>query len=286
MNNSGIDTELPYSNWRDLEAQLLWIYEGPPVLVAGRFQNRDSTAWLMQQGELEIEGASRVIGPGEWVFAPQKSHKREFSRDARIVSVKFSLRWPDDRLLFEPMGVRTATAKTYPKLERTVRPLLKYVQKNKLEAGNLMHSQALSLEQFIHVERLFGRWLLAYLEVMVGLGGQVYLSRREDVRLVKAQRWLDEHPLDKRLDLHLLASRVGLSLGHADTLFHHSYGQTMRAYYDSRRFHAACHWLGETKSPVKEIAFSLGFQDATAFSHWFKKHAKLAPRYYRNQRQA
>ncbi len=277
--------ELPYSNWRDLETHLLWIYEGAPVLVSGRFQNSDSSAWLILRGQLDIEGADRTIGPGEWVFAPQRSHKREFSGDAQIISVKFALRWPDGHLLFESPRVLTASADSFPTLERAVRPLLKYVQKNKLEAGNLMYSKSLRLEQFIHIERLFETWLLAYLEVMTELGARACVSRREDARIVKAQRWLDAHPLDESLDLQKVAGGIGLSIGHADILFHQSYGHTMRGYYDQRRYHTARHWLERTQTPMKEIAFNLGFKDATAFSHWFKKHAKLAPRHYRAQKQ-
>ncbi|HBR95433.1 MAG TPA: hypothetical protein DEA90_14830 [Opitutae bacterium] len=273
--------ELSYMNWRDLDAHLVWIYSGAPVLQSGRFQSRDSSAWLMLKGELEIEGGAQTIGAGEWVFVPRKSHRRVFSSDAKIISVKFVLSWPDGRLLFEPSQVLSMPSVQCPKLERAVRALLKYVKKIQLEAGNAMHAQSLSLEEYLQSKQLFETWLMAYLEAMMALGMDAYLSRREDVRVVRAKRGLEQHPLHTPLDLRGIAGDVGLSLGHADTLFHQSYGQTMRAYYDVRRYTAACHWLSRTQMPIKEIAFNLAFKDAATFSHWFKRHAQRAPRHYR-----
>ncbi|WP_269526330.1 helix-turn-helix domain-containing protein [Coraliomargarita parva] len=273
---------LHYSNWCDLDSKLLWIYEGAPVLSRGRFRNQFLSAWCICEGSLRIGGAGgRRIEAGNWIFAPRSREPREFSEDAKIISLNFALRWPDGRMLFkfpEAIVVREACA---PELGKAARRLLRFVQEQKLHARDMMRYQMLGLSAYMQLGRLFQHWLCQYVDLMEALGHGPVLSRHSDERILRLQGTLDRHALDVPIDLQGLAASVGLSFGHADHLFAGAFGMTMRAYFDRRRLLAAEHRLREGLDPVKRIAYELGFQDATAFSHWFKKKSGLSPRAFR-----
>ncbi len=279
---SEMKNELYYSNWQDLDSQLIWIYEGAPARMSGRFENKFLSAWLITAGHLHIgQPHSRLIKAGNWVFAPQKHQLRVFSPDAKIISIKFTLRWPDGRMLFEMPHALEAEAKDHPALEQSARALLHHVESHKIQPNQLLRQQSLSFQAYLQIKQHFHNWLLAYMDSMQSIGPALSISRREDERMLKAQNLLNTHPLDQRLDLQKIAHQIGLSFGHADALFHANHGLTMRSYVDQRRLRAAQHRLKETNQPIKEIAYALGFKDATAYTHWFKKKTGKSPTQYR-----
>lgn len=283
MKCGGLEERLTYSNWRELDTNLNWIYEGVPLRMNGRFEHKLLSAWLITQGNVRVgEPGGVQICAGNWVFAPHQNQLRTFSQDAQILSIKFTLRWPDGGMLFEPAEVLQLATEHAPELEQVARLLLQFVQVNQLKDGHLMQSQSMPIESYLRMNQLFQQWLLVYIDVMQRLDQDLRVSRLEDARILQIKSSLDMHPLPLKLDLKAVASCAGLSLGHADTLFTAHYGQTMRGYVDQRRFRAAQHWLTKTNKPVKEMAFELGFMDATACAHWFKKKAGVAPTHYRN----
>lgn len=275
-------TPLFYSNWRELDAQLIWVYLGRPVRSGGRIDAKQSTAWLITNGTLNIESSPpRKAHAGQWVFPGHQSIPRLFSEDAEILSIKFILRWPDGRGLLDHAEPEIRSSQEFPELERTARSLNHYAKRQKLTAGNLMQLRSLNLRQYIRINQLFQTWLLAYIDAMEHIGVEPYFSHREDTRIIKAKQQLDTLPLSEQAPLADIASHLGLSQGHADTLFNEAFGQTMRGYLQERKLRAARHWLAKTKKPIKEIAFDLGFHDGTAFTHWFKKKSGAPPSRYR-----
>jgi len=278
--------QLYYTNWQEIEAHLIWIYAGVPVRLRGRFEHQYQSAWLIRRGQLRVDsGRGYVAEAGTWVFSPQTHPPRVFTEDAEIVSVKFALRWPDGHSLYQHRQPLLIPSQSCPELEAATLPLLEYVQTHQLHSGNRMPYQSLDLKTYLGIQHLFQPWLAAYVQAMESVGEALRVSTRGDERIVRAQNLLDQHPLDQRLDLQDMASRIGLSLGHADTLFSESYGLTMRGYFDQRKLRAAEHWLEETNRPIKQIAFELGFQDATALAHWFKKKVGQSPSSFRRSEQ-
>jgi len=276
---------LNYGHWRELDAHLVWIYEGRPIRMSGRFEHQYLSAWLITRGSLEIEGPSpRRVEAGHWVFGPHQNFGRVFSSDAEIVSIKFALRWPNGTMLFEPEQPVIVAAKDVPSLEQQARDLLALVGAMGFESNHMMQFESLEYQAYLELHQQFEVWLKAYLSVMQQAGESIRLLRREDDRVLQTQQILERHPLSADMDFKALASGLGLSFGHADALFAANFGMTMRAYLDQRRYRAAVHWLEASSKPVKLIAYELGFQDATALTHWFKKKSGLAPSHYRKQR--
>lgn len=284
MKTSHVCNELHFSNWQELDARLVWAYRGPPLRMGGRFDNRQLSAWLLLNGSLSVESEPRrEIQAGHWVFTPRANRSRVFSADAEIISIKFALRWPDGRELFDLPEMQVLPSGAAPGLERKARPLVRRVERLNLPTGNLLQYQSLALESYLQIDQSFRAWLMEYAEAMRSLEQPPVLARHSDERLLRARAILDAHPLDERLDLHAVAQQVGLSFGHADALFSASFGQTMRAYFDQRRHQAAIHSLRETAKPIKAIAFELGFQAPTSFAHWFRKKERCAPRDFRKR---
>lgn len=58
-------------------------------------------------------------------------------------------------------------------------------------------------------------------------------------------------------------------------------GMTPKAYIDHRRILEAKRFLAYSELSIKEIAFSLGFEEATNFSKFFRKHTNVTPNDFR-----
>lgn len=52
---------------------------------------------------------------------------------------------------------------------------------------------------------------------------------------------------------------------------------------DAVRYEKARHWLRESKLPIEDIAGKLGYQEAAAFNHAFKRWSGITPSQYRKQ---
>lgn len=90
--------------------------------------------------------------------------------------------------------------------------------------------------------------------------------------------------LTTRLDLETLAEMVHLSKDHLIRLFKQEMNTTPLLYINTKRIEAAQLRLVTETRPVKEIAYSLGFDDQAYFSRLFKKHTGMTPLAYKNLR--
>ena len=58
-------------------------------------------------------------------------------------------------------------------------------------------------------------------------------------------------------------------------------GRFPRAYLEKRRFESATALLAQEGTPIKRIAYDLGFAWPAAFTHWFHKLSGQSPRQFR-----
>ena len=91
--------------------------------------------------------------------------------------------------------------------------------------------------------------------------------------------------LDESLPIAALAAQACLSPSHYFALFKRQTGSTPMRYFTHLRIQYACHLLGTTSSPVKEIAEALGYKDQFYFSRVFKAVNHMAPSEYRLKQQ-
>lgn len=81
-----------------------------------------------------------------------------------------------------------------------------------------------------------------------------------------------------------LAALVGLTPDYFTRLFTRTFGVPPRVWLVRERLDRAARALTESTRPVAAVARSLGYQDATAFSHQFRQYLGVSPREYRRQR--
>ena len=88
------------------------------------------------------------------------------------------------------------------------------------------------------------------------------------------------------IDLQEIGARSGLSYVQFLRRFKGFVGMTPSDYIISLRLQKAKAMLADTALPVKEIAFSCGFENEYYFSNFFKKHTHLSPTAFRTASRA
>jgi AraC-like DNA-binding protein len=78
-----------------------------------------------------------------------------------------------------------------------------------------------------------------------------------------------------------LAAAAGLSRAHFSRMFTRTFGESPRAYLQSRRLERAAALLRNTDRSVTEICLDVGLQGLGSFTTSFKRHFDLSPTAYR-----
>jgi AraC family transcriptional regulator len=106
-----------------------------------------------------------------------------------------------------------------------------------------------------------------------------------DRRILRAMDFIEAH-LAEDLSLDRLASVAALSPYHFLRRFKAETGHPPHAYVTIKRMERARLLIETTRRPVADIAWSLGFSDASRFAHLFKRHIGAAPGALRKARSA
>jgi AraC family transcriptional regulator, arabinose operon regulatory protein len=89
--------------------------------------------------------------------------------------------------------------------------------------------------------------------------------------------------LDMPLRIEELAAKFSYSPSHFYTLFKKRTGYSPIHYFNHLKIQKACQYLSFTNMSVKEISFTLGFNDPLYFSRLFKKTMNMPPLRYRKE---
>ncbi|HWL53914.1 MAG TPA: AraC family transcriptional regulator [Chthoniobacteraceae bacterium] len=276
---------LPWSDWTIVRCGLSWVYDG---LVNPRYRVLreylpEQAAILIRQGSMEVAGREgKVTGKvGEWIFLNEGFIQRRFSKDARILSIRFHWRWPGGQPLFEwPLAVCLASA-AFPRLETEGARLEKAVRERYC-GGHLTLPGAMGdLDSYLEVQHFFMAWLQAYAASLSGQGYPITRCEIGDPRILQAVRILDHQPLEHPLREAGLAAQVHLSPGQLNRLFGQQFGLSPFRYLERRRFAEAMARLRGSDTPLKRIALELGFNSLSHFSSWFRRKTQVSPNEFR-----
>lgn len=91
----------------------------------------------------------------------------------------------------------------------------------------------------------------------------------------------DYYTTEKNVNFY--AEKLNLSAKRLNQILKQRIGKTINQVLQERTLTEAKHLLFIGKKSIKEIAYTLGFQDASYFSRFFKKMTKLSPDDFRNQ---
>jgi AraC family transcriptional regulator, positive regulator of tynA and feaB len=155
--------------------------------------------------------------------------------------------------------------------------LLRALMLSALEAGpNLDATQ----------RRVTGAALLQLLGVPFA---RVSLADRHEWRVQRALSDIERLLHDPTLDAEAIADCQGIGRRRLDMLLVDTIGMTVSSRISARRIAHAARLLQDPASAersVAEIAFAVGFQNATHFSRAFKAHFKLSPKEWRSRHRA
>lgn len=101
-----------------------------------------------------------------------------------------------------------------------------------------------------------------------------------DQRIERAISYIDEH-LDSAIRLDTLAAKACMSKAYLIRMFRLGFGITPMVYINRRRIEKAQLLLLTTTMPIKEIGYTLGFEDNSYFCRLFKKYTGHTPKSYR-----
>lgn len=90
----------------------------------------------------------------------------------------------------------------------------------------------------------------------------------------------DYYDTEKGVDFY--ADKLNLSAKRLNQILKQKTGKTINQILQERTLTEAKHLLFMGKMSIKEVAFTLGYQDASYFSRFFKKMTKLSPEEFRS----
>ncbi|NLR58281.1 helix-turn-helix transcriptional regulator [Chitinophaga polysaccharea] len=129
--------------------------------------------------------------------------------------------------------------------------------------------------------------LIAYLQVLLIFLSRLYNEQFQDAvqpgrELLKHFTALVEQHYRDLHEVAAYASLMNISAGHLGDTIREQAGKTAIAYIHDRVLLEARRLLFHTDHSIKEIAYELGFEDASYFNRFFKRLGGQTPLLYRN----
>lgn len=275
----------PEASWRDLRLSLNWCYEGKPLWKKLTSNGVHLVAWHLLAGSVTVESEGKTLraGRGEWLISRPSRRTHEFTDSARIVSIHVAVECPslaagwsgatamvlgNDKLLWRH-AVRlqqTAALRELPQKRR--RNLIGLPMR-------LDHALELREALAAFVRRLF--------ELAAPLGLAFGAPVVRDTRVRLSRQALTARGFQNGWTRASLARAHGLSPSQLDRLWRKELGLTPKQHWEQRRLETACFRLQNETTPVKEIAYDLGFSHLSHFSIWFRGMKGVSPRLFRSR---
>lgn len=109
----------------------------------------------------------------------------------------------------------------------------------------------------------------------------VYIAaNRKEALVYECQKYIDEH-YEETLPVTEIARAIGTSASYLSRIFKEATGQTIIYTLNQKKMKKAKEYIRNTDMKIYEIADCLGFENATYFSHFFKKYEGISPKDYK-----
>jgi AraC family transcriptional activator of pobA len=132
-------------------------------------------------------------------------------------------------------------------------------------------------------QRMLGSYLTVLLTYLSRLYTEQYPEAEPtpDQRLLRAYQAKVEECFREVHEVSAYATQLHISAGHLSEVIKAQTGRPAIKHLHERLVLEARRLLLHTQQPLKEIAYDLGFQDASYFNRFFKREAGLTPADYR-----
>lgn len=237
---------------------------------------RCCVVWYIDQGSVDFLdefGQHEVIEAGNWVFQmPDAQVNRAFSTDAIIISLRFRAHWENGRPLFGEANWKWMPDEQLPGLKKAAKDYLASVPWETKKQYNLMvRDTIMPVRDFwgIHANRylFFELWYEAALK----MGFKPQAPNTKEPRINQALAIIRDAIGQTNVPYKQITYHTKVSRAHIDRLFDEYLNTTPKAEHDRIRVEIAQDRIRQTHLPIKNIAFELGFRDASQFARWFKR---------------
>lgn len=177
---------------------------------------------------------------------------------------------------------------------------LNYLNINWPEIGPNMYSLRLQDKEFKKIECIFNEIIHVYSsgefladKLISNLLQQIFIRceqpsskiqrKIEDSRIKSVKDYIVKN-FDQTFTLQDLANEIGLSVPRISSLFKQQEGISIMKWRDQNRMSKAAQLLLQSKSPISQVAFMVGFNDALYFSRTFHQHFDCSPSQYRERK--
>lgn len=274
--------------WQGLEFEWLWVYHGDVPRV-GLWSDEVTVpaGWFwVDRGLARIKSNGRLITvrSGESFFSAPGIRLQWFAAGTRLLSVGLRCKTKAGLPLFQDgLNVKLGEAAS-ELLRKATQKLFRSVHGNKrlVSFQRASLQAARSLADWSDHEAAFRTWFCVYLRTLEKLSVLPITSRGiGDPRLERLLTALNDWPLHQPLSLASLAGQSAMGERRARDLLRARLGVTPQAWLQRRRLEFARRVLIVEATPVKEIAFRLGFRHAPHFTAWFKRATSFSPTAFR-----
>lgn len=245
----------------------------------------DTVVWFIKKGAVAVmyENAESRACEGQWIFLRAENGRQRFKPGSCVISLRFHLRLRGGESLFAPRQDLISPESAQPRLMSTALALVAEFARVDALGTLWVARERLGLVDNFRIEAAFMNWLGAYVEAMEAFGEKPTAVGERDERVIKALTLIEEHRMRDKFSEADLARQCGLGVNQLGRVFRREMGLSPFQYYEKQRLELAGHALAESKLPVKEIGFELGFSSPAHFSNWFAAHTGLGPRAYRTR---
>jgi two-component system response regulator YesN len=162
-----------------------------------------------------------------------------------------------------------------------VTSFLDYIGRSGLHAAvarEIDYSRMLNINHFASWEEI-GTYFLSLADVILAVQKE-QRTESENRTIARVNAYIDEH-LHEDVSLTRLADEVGLNPSYLSRLYTRETGRHLSDHIDSRRLNRATELLQQTNLRIAEITDRVGFNNASYFIRFFKKHTGVTPQEYR-----
>lgn len=276
-------TQLPADVWRSLRHEWLWVYRSP-VPQCGVWSAEipvPAGVFFVERGQVRIQadGKETLVPRGQAFFSSPRLRRHWFAPGTRLLSVGFRSQWPDGTSLFRDAlnfaaaapALNKATQQLFTRIHGT-RKVITYRQATEPATHSIIEWAAR--------EAAFATWFAVWMQTLHQLGIQPASPARASRRRVdQLIAWLQSLPPSQSTPS--LPPGFPIATRRAEQLLQHHLGIGMRTFMERRRLDVAREHIIADQSPLKEIAFTLGFRHASHFTTWFRRHTGVSPSAYR-----
>lgn len=284
-------TQTRLVDWSRLRAELLWAYCGSPMMptASHRYEHPVLMGWLILEGRVTANSPTCgmiTARKGDWLFMPDDKEGHDFSKNAKIISLRLIVQWPNHQHLYTHDRWLKFEDKDHPQLQKQAWKLVRKAQAITQAKPTDVQSTDMTvlpcnLMQYLQLEQAVLKWVETYDQTMQKLGITRNVMIQPDRRVTQCLRYIEQLPAHREFDEEQLARSLGLSAGRLNRLFNQHMHMTPKAYACKLRLNDAIRFLTSTNLPIKELTFELGFKQQSHFANWFWKKTGHYPNAYR-----